>query len=72
MPALYSQEEALLKSDDDDPMNSDKELDDDDDDSEEEQDEEERLIKEYLETLGQIDQNKYGYENYVQLIEIAQ
>lgn len=50
----------------------------DDDSSIDSQDEDEmdeadsKLIRSYVETLGRIDKNKYSYEDYVALVNIAQ
>ncbi|EAT35911.1 AAEL011961-PA [Aedes aegypti] len=46
---------------------SDSEMDDDDDDAAEET----RQIKQYLELLGKIQEEKYNYDSYVQLLEVA-
>ncbi|EAT35909.1 AAEL011963-PA [Aedes aegypti] len=47
---------------------SDSEMDDDDDDDAVE---EARQIKQYLELLGKIQEDKYNYDSYVQLLEVA-
>lgn len=49
---------------------SDSEMDDDDDDDDAV--EEARQIKQYLELLGKIQEDKYNYDSYVQLLEVAQ
>lgn len=45
---------------------SDKDSDDEDDDVES------KLMGKYLEILGQISENKYNYDSYVELVEVAQ
>lgn len=45
---------------------------DDDDDSDGEEDDDAKLMKLYLEILGKINEDKYNYDNYVQLVDVAQ
>lgn len=46
--------------------------DDDDDDADEDEDAETRLMNKYAEILGRIMEDKYSYDNYTELVELAQ
>lgn len=69
-------EELLSDSNDSDSVNDgndaneDEDIDDDDDDDDE--DDENKLIAKYLEILGQISDDKYNYDNYVELVDVSQ
>lgn len=74
------EENELLKSDEDSqemPLPKDIEVssdedDNDDDEDLEEEDEEEKQIKAYVNTLQIISENRYSYDSYLQLTDIAQ
>lgn len=80
-------EDVLLNSDDDDDSDSsdgglegkndnvdddDDEEEEDDDDDDDEEDDESRLLSKYTEILGRIHDDKYNYDNYTELVDVAQ